>query len=461
MQKRRIADQKKYCIQKSRYMQESGDAQQRKSGRGNRDNGGFSLVEVLVCIAILAIICIPLSAGFRTSSLLNNRAHHTQMATSYAQETVEDMKRLSVKEFAEEIKHAVDGDGNPSGTVTENVDLALQAKFPGYEEELFKTITCKQESVEIGGKRYQLEAVYDPTPYSAFYAGGTESAADVNVFAVSDAANVDGMKYPVISNEISSYEGTGDAQAAYLNDLWWLLSDDQRASSSLNDLYNKTKKLVEVRIKDEGGSGIRVLCDVTYEVPEYSVKKTYNVYNGSFLLEEVTDAEGNFVEYAAGGKIYLFARAYQDQTGGMGGALIADNTIKIINEHTGNPLEVYLVRGYYSDATPAAPTPTSRGGVNFDHVYLGDGSLEKPYSVLAPGEVLTGEAAAGDPGGFPNMNFHTNIKGKNLTRVLTQEDMDQTIGKDVAKLRCYQLTVTLTDMESGKTAAHIVSAKEN
>lgn len=419
---------------------------------------GFSLIEVLVCIVIVVIICIPLFAGFRTSSLLNNRAHHTQVATAYAQETVEEIKRLSVQELIDKINAAVDKDGNPSGSVTVSVDEALKANFPGYEEELFKTITCRQEKIEVGGKLYDLEAVLDPVPYSGFFASGTDSAADVNVAAFSETANIDGKKFPLIMNEINKYEGTGDTAAAYLNDLWWLLSDSERASGSLNDLYVKTHKLVEVVIEDTAG-GIKVICDVTYEVPDYAVEKTYNVYNGTFKLEEMLDAGGNFMEYSAGGKVYLFAKAYRDQ-GSMSARMIADNTIKIVNRHTGNPLDVYLVRGYYSNATPTSPNPTVRKGVNFDRVILSDGATEKVYSSLAAGEVLSGEAAAGDAGGYPNMNFHTNIKGSHLVRELRDVDMDQTIGKDVAKLRCYQLTVTLTERDTGDVVASIETTKE-
>ena len=37
-----------------------------KQKAGKQNSGGFSLVEVLVCIAILAIISVPILAGFRT-----------------------------------------------------------------------------------------------------------------------------------------------------------------------------------------------------------------------------------------------------------------------------------------------------------------------------------------------------------------------------------------------------------
>ncbi len=408
-------------------------------------NKGFSLVEVLVCIAILVIVCIPLFAGFRTSSVFNNRAHHTQSVTTFAQEVVEDMKRLSVVEFTDQIKNAKDKDGNNSGEVDYSSDLEVYQRV----------ITCKQKKIDIGGKTYNMEAVYDPKPYSVANPEFPESVADANVHAVSDVSGIDGLKFPVISDELSRYEGTGDSTASFLNDLWWMMEKSDRESKTLHDLYINANKTIDITIKDEGESAIKVIADVTYDIEGTSLSKTYNVYNSRFALQELKDSEGNFVSYSSGGKLYIFARAYQDQSGDM----IHSNTINITNEHVGSPLEVFLVRGYYSGATITNPNPSYKRGVNFDIVSLTDVNdyghpTLYPYSTLAPGEILTGELE------LTNMNFYTNIKGQNLTKVLTPEDMEQTIGKDVSKLRCYQLTVTLTDMESGKVLARVVSTKE-
>ena len=41
-----------------------------KQKAGKQNSGGFSLVEVLVCIAILAIISVPILAGFSPCTIL-------------------------------------------------------------------------------------------------------------------------------------------------------------------------------------------------------------------------------------------------------------------------------------------------------------------------------------------------------------------------------------------------------
>ena len=56
------------------------------------NNAGFSLVEVILAMAILAILAIPLLNYFVESMKYNARMSQEQHATLLAQETVEDLK---------------------------------------------------------------------------------------------------------------------------------------------------------------------------------------------------------------------------------------------------------------------------------------------------------------------------------------------------------------------------------
>ena len=79
---------------------------QKMQKRKSLNNKGFSLVEVLVCIALLAVISVPIFAGIRTSAKLNFNAHNTQMLTSYAQEELEIVKALSVDAYTQRMSSA-------------------------------------------------------------------------------------------------------------------------------------------------------------------------------------------------------------------------------------------------------------------------------------------------------------------------------------------------------------------
>ena len=61
--------------------------------RQPNNNGGFSLLEVILAMAILAIISIPLLSYFTQSMKYNAMMADKQHATNLAQEVLEDLKK--------------------------------------------------------------------------------------------------------------------------------------------------------------------------------------------------------------------------------------------------------------------------------------------------------------------------------------------------------------------------------
>lgn len=64
--------------------------------RKKQNNAGFSLVEVILSMAILAIISIPLLSYFTESMKYNAKMAYKQHATTLAQEVLEDLKNQDV-----------------------------------------------------------------------------------------------------------------------------------------------------------------------------------------------------------------------------------------------------------------------------------------------------------------------------------------------------------------------------
>lgn len=73
-----------------------------------RKNSGFSLIEVLVSIAILSIIIIPLLSGFLFSARVNGKSKQIQSQSRLAGSILEDIKGKSLSEIASTYNDSVD-----------------------------------------------------------------------------------------------------------------------------------------------------------------------------------------------------------------------------------------------------------------------------------------------------------------------------------------------------------------
>lgn len=107
----------------------------------NLNNRGFSLVEILIAVAILVLCAVPLLKAFVTSAQTNARARQNLNATTLAENIMEEIKAAGVE-----------GYGVKSGdTVTiDGVDL------PVYEAEY--------SNYSFDGRAYDVKAVMTPSP---------------------------------------------------------------------------------------------------------------------------------------------------------------------------------------------------------------------------------------------------------------------------------------------------------
>lgn len=72
----------------------------KKNHLEEKQNKGFTLVEVLIAITILAIIVVPLLRAFVVSSQTNAKAKQLMKATTLAQNVMEELKANSLEEVA-------------------------------------------------------------------------------------------------------------------------------------------------------------------------------------------------------------------------------------------------------------------------------------------------------------------------------------------------------------------------
>ncbi len=136
------------------------------SGMKKMDNKGFTLVEIMLSMAILALISIPLMKYFSDSLRYAAQTAEKQKATLIAQETVEFIK--GQKKIVVEIPNAAtptpDPD-DPDATVAPvtNYDLASELiyRFGGYATPEATGAPAKTPEVEIPDQFYATGATID------------------------------------------------------------------------------------------------------------------------------------------------------------------------------------------------------------------------------------------------------------------------------------------------------------
>lgn len=113
------------------------------------NNQGYTLLELVVAITILAIIAIPLMHGFVTAAKTNDKAREIAQATTIAQNVMEDIKVASVEEMIDGVKPVKEG------TLTESGEWVDTFSYH---------VTC--EEVETDGVSYRVDVWLKNGPYN-------------------------------------------------------------------------------------------------------------------------------------------------------------------------------------------------------------------------------------------------------------------------------------------------------
>ncbi len=144
--------------------------------RSMRREDGFSLIEVLVAVIILAIIAIPLMRGFVVTQKLNNKAQRLESAQTVAQNVMEALKSVSLTEMARQF-NSTQSNGftlvtaDSAGTLTYcQPDTAggdfLRKEFPGNSSHAV-SVNAKGLFVGQPDNQYQfgIKGIYENAKY--------------------------------------------------------------------------------------------------------------------------------------------------------------------------------------------------------------------------------------------------------------------------------------------------------
>lgn len=270
-------------------------------------NKGFTLVEVLIAVVIMAIVAIPLLHAFSTTANTSAKAKYKMIATNAAENIMEDVKNLTIEEITAKYgtPTMVNG-GCPDETGVYPTGVAYKYSITSEDATYGKDLNAA-----LKDGKYSAELVIDPSYYpninsinmSDFDVMSGESAAiythteDIDKQAYkkyatlykqyhtsatdSDVANAEKKFAEELKREIridiekkgemtDSEGNTIDKVEVKVTTSYYL--DNNRLPDNTDDIVNKgqeTQKLVSRKIFNNGSSGIKLNSVFVLYNPRY------------------------------------------------------------------------------------------------------------------------------------------------------------------------------------------------
>ncbi len=267
------------------------------------DNGGFSLVELIICIAILGIATIPLLSAFSTSGRVIGKAQSMQNATSVAEAVMEEVKGSTIQQLKEKDGYAFLTDGGISysafmadsydkisygeGKIGSNKAVLVQKGDEPFFVFFKANVKSDADEVSTDGEQFDVVATIDAT--ESYTGAEDDSAIDANSIKLPVIDRIDKGKHAVISKEINRLDPSA---AESWKDNW---RDKNHKDSSDPTTLSKLKKEVVITIDDPVSDTdpekhlVDVECYVRYysaDCPKYEDDEfavSEKVYSGTFL----------------------------------------------------------------------------------------------------------------------------------------------------------------------------------
>lgn len=306
------------------------------------DNNGFTLLEVLIAVLVLAIVVVPLLHSFVSSHRINSKSKQYMRATTLAQDEMEIFEKEKIEDLIDPAKFSYEGeDGNPpqpgsNGTyvfIRKNIDNNSGGNVSKFDVEV--TLNPERSG---SGDRY-----YDTNTKELFYMntiGRSDSA--VYVQSVRNASNLKGYDDNIYEyfNANKSSVGPG-------------------SSWNTSNFNQNLARRIKVKIYNESnGLNVATIVKVTYEyvLCRDDVMPTgYQMYSEESIIfdnsAQSIDDDGNLPELKS---VYLFyAPRYKGYTtsnfitypvDGVPTLFKTDEDWIVIDNEAELPIDVYVIR---------------------------------------------------------------------------------------------------------------------
>lgn len=307
-----------------------------------KENKGFSLLEVLVAIAVLGLLAGPLMHSFVTAANTNVKSKDRQRITAVAQNLMEQVVALEPEELQSDREwKAFDGAGNL--IAVSGAGVAAGAKAASYVREY--------QNIVSGNRSYDARVTLSSNAYD-----------QVNQEPLADISNMDlNQDACYLENQKDGQAASGDPVAEeFSNRVVTAMQDELQGQEitddMIQDMTDRARASVEEKMKRtitldvtligqlSGRHTTRVELSIAYEYndpddpdipelePEQQVIRT-------LVREQIFDNTGSEQDLR---NIYLFYQPrYQFQAGGD---LVNFHDTIIINNQPEVPVTVYLVK---------------------------------------------------------------------------------------------------------------------
>lgn len=392
------------------------------NGQQRSGNKGFSIVELLVCVSIMAIAAIPLMKSLGMSAKINGRAQSIQNATSLAEGVMEEIKSMSIADL-QTLQVAGAGSSvakygfSSTGTLTAPTYILTRSGVTSTQGETFDVkATIKTDSY--------VDASATEVDFN------TAAAGNENVLAANN------VKLPVLEN-IDTLTQVALTQKDF--------TKYDADAKNYFDNCQATHRDVTIQKKDividkdytlfGGNPTISVKCSVTYTLdPSVTPAETFtrDLYSGTYSKTNDNDLDTN---------IYLFYKksigtetiTINDNTGVHG-----DTTDANKHKH-----DVYFIR------------QDGLGGMSGITVTV----KHSPDADICLSETSTGDNAVDSEGKIERLDASSNHTATN-SALYTNLGTSGTFYKSKSSIRVYDITVEV--FKAGETTAvsTLTSTKE-
>lgn len=333
------------------------------------DNKGFSLVELVICVAILAIATIPLLSAFSMSGRVIGKAQSLQNATSVAESVMEELKGSSI----EQLKHTTGyvflteepaaytytsfmamtpGERMTFGsdkTGSNKASLTQEGKDTPFYIFYKQNIKSDADEDSSRGESFNVVATIDATENYVGTVG--DSAIDANSIELPVIERIDKGRHAAISKEINRLDSSAvETWKNNYRDKMHLGSTD--SVSSLEHLTKEIEITINDDVDDEDhpeNHKANVDCVVRY----------YETSAGSFASDDCAVSEkvysGTFLD-ANDTRVYIFYQTARQSIHTNNELHSLSNTENIIDHEdiiikgtsvnartAANPRQVYLI----------------------------------------------------------------------------------------------------------------------